>query len=171
VDDKENVASCLEGLAEVATTQGQPVWAAQLWGLAEFLRSRIGVPIPPIVRASYERSIANVRTQPGEKAYSAAWAQGRNMTPEQAIAAQGQEVAPASATAAVSPTSTSPAGLTAREVQVLRLVAKGLTNAEVAQELQLSEKTVAHHLTHIFNKTGAENRASATAFAIRQDLA
>jgi len=64
-----------------------------------------------------------------------------------------------------------PAGLTAREVQVLRLVAKGLTNAEVAQELQLSEKTIAHHLTHIFNKIGAENRAAATAFAIRQDLA
>ena len=64
-----------------------------------------------------------------------------------------------------------PCGLTAREVQVLRLVAQGLTNSEVAKALGLSEKTIAHHLTHIFNKTTSENRAAAVAFAIRHDLA
>ena len=62
-------------------------------------------------------------------------------------------------------------GLTAREVEVLRLVASGLTNTHIADELGLSEKTIAHHLTHIFNKTGSENRAAATAFAIRHGLA
>jgi DNA-binding NarL/FixJ family response regulator len=49
--------------------------------------------------------------------------------------------------------------------------AKGNTNREIARELSLSEKIVAHHLTHIFNKTNSENRAAATAFAIRQGLA
>ena len=64
-----------------------------------------------------------------------------------------------------------PAGLSAREVQVLRLVAGGMSNRRIAKELALSENTVANHLTSIFNKTGADNRASATAFAVRHGLA
>jgi DNA-binding NarL/FixJ family response regulator len=99
------------------------------------------------------------------------------MTLEQVLAAQGQ-ARPALPTATVvsSPTvpvalpTTYPAGLTAREVEVLRLVAKGLTNAEIAQTLVLSEKTVAHHLTHIFNKANVDNRAAATAFAFQHGL-
>ena len=63
------------------------------------------------------------------------------------------------------------AGLSAREVQVLRLVAGGMSNRRIAKELALSENTVANHLTSIFNKTGADNRASATAFAVRHGLA
>ena len=54
---------------------------------------------------------------------------------------------------------------------MLRLVARGLTSGEIALELQIREKTVAHHLTHIFNKTSSENRAAAAAFAIRHGLA
>jgi DNA-binding NarL/FixJ family response regulator len=49
-------------------------------------------------------------------------------------------------------------------------VAKGLTNAEIAQTLVLSERTVAHHLTHIFNKVNVDNRAAATAFAFQHGL-
>jgi len=64
-----------------------------------------------------------------------------------------------------------PAGLTPREAQVLRLVAAGRRNREIAQELALSESTVAKHLTSIFNKVGVDNRAAAAAFAIRHGLA
>jgi len=64
-----------------------------------------------------------------------------------------------------------PAGLTPREAQVLRLVAAGQSNRQIAQELALSESTVAKHLTSIFNKIGVDNRAAATAFAVRHDLA
>lgn len=64
-----------------------------------------------------------------------------------------------------------PAGLTAREAEVLRLVAQGKSNRAIADELTLSEKTVANHLANIFAKTGADNRAAAAAFAIRQGLA
>jgi DNA-binding CsgD family transcriptional regulator/tetratricopeptide (TPR) repeat protein len=63
-----------------------------------------------------------------------------------------------------------PAGLTRREVEVLRLVAAGKTNHAIAEELVVSEKTVENHLTSIYRKTGADNRAAATAFAIRQGL-
>ena len=64
-----------------------------------------------------------------------------------------------------------PAGLSPREVNVLRLVAAGLSNRQIAQELSLSEKTVANHLTGIFNKTSCDNRAAATAFALRHGIA
>ena len=57
------------------------------------------------------------------------------------------------------------------EAAVLKLVTCGKSNSQIAQELVISEKTVINHLTHIFNKTNSENRAAATAFAIRHGLA
>ena len=70
-------------------------------------------------------------------------------------------------------TSTEPrrAGLSAREVEVLRLVAQGKINREIAAALVISERTVINHLSHIFAKTGTDNRAAATAYALRHDLA
>ncbi len=64
-----------------------------------------------------------------------------------------------------------PAGLSQREVEVLRLAAAGKSNREIAEILVLSEKTVVNHLTNIYAKTGADNRAAAAAFAIRNGLA
>jgi len=64
-----------------------------------------------------------------------------------------------------------PAGLSEREVEVLRLIVAGKSNRQIADELILSERTVANHLAHIFNKTGTDNRAAVAAFAIRHGLA
>ena len=61
-------------------------------------------------------------------------------------------------------------GLSGREVQVLRLVATGMTNRAVATELFLSEKTVARHLSNIFTKLGVSSRAAATAYAYEHGL-
>jgi ATP/maltotriose-dependent transcriptional regulator MalT len=63
-----------------------------------------------------------------------------------------------------------PAGLTHREVEVLRLVAGGLTNNEIAGSLHLSAKTVSRHLSNIFAKLGVSSRAAATAFAFEHRL-
>lgn len=64
----------------------------------------------------------------------------------------------------------STAGLTARETEVLALVAQGKTNRAIATELCISEKTVASHLNHIFTKLGLTSRSAATAYAFQHDL-
>jgi DNA-binding NarL/FixJ family response regulator len=61
-------------------------------------------------------------------------------------------------------------GLTARELEVLRLVAAGRTNRAVATELVISEKTVARHLSNIFDKLGVSSRSAATAWAYQHGL-
>jgi HD-GYP domain-containing protein (c-di-GMP phosphodiesterase class II) len=63
-----------------------------------------------------------------------------------------------------------PAGLTLREVEVLRLVARGLANKEVAERLFISPKTVANHIEHIYSKIEATNRAAASLFAMQHGL-
>jgi DNA-binding CsgD family transcriptional regulator len=63
-----------------------------------------------------------------------------------------------------------PAGLTAREVEVLRLLARGLTNKEIAQRLVISPKTVSNHVEHIYAKIGASSRAAAGLFAMQHGL-
>lgn len=65
---------------------------------------------------------------------------------------------------------THPAGLTAREVEVLRLLARGRTNREIAARLVVSPKTVGHHVEHLYAKLGTSTRAGATLFALRHDL-
>jgi len=63
-----------------------------------------------------------------------------------------------------------PAGLSPRELEVLRLVAAGKTNKSIAKQLFLSEKTVDRHVSNIFAKAGVASRAAATAFAYQHGL-
>jgi HD-GYP domain-containing protein (c-di-GMP phosphodiesterase class II) len=63
-----------------------------------------------------------------------------------------------------------PAGLTAREVEVLRLLARGLSNKEIAERLVISPKTVANHAEHIYSKINASTRAAAGLFAMQHGL-
>jgi HD-GYP domain-containing protein (c-di-GMP phosphodiesterase class II) len=63
-----------------------------------------------------------------------------------------------------------PAGLTQREVEVMRLVARGLSNRDMAEQLHLSADTVKHHIQHIYDKTGLSTRAGATLFAVENSL-
>jgi DNA-binding NarL/FixJ family response regulator len=63
-----------------------------------------------------------------------------------------------------------PADLTGREVEVLQLLARGLSNKEIAERLVISRRTAAHHVEHIYAKTGTANRALASLFAANHGL-
>ena len=73
-------------------------------------------------------------------------------------------------TATTKPSRSYPAGLTKREIEVLRLVALGLTDAQVAEQLVISPRTVNTHLTSIYNKLGVDSRTAATRFAVDHQL-
>lgn len=163
------IVSGLEGWASIMLEEEQYTWAVHLWGAAETLRETVSALMPPVERAAYDEAVSHARTRLGEASFAAAWARGRSMTPAQALATEGHSGSEASSEEVVV-RQAYPAGLTTREVEVLRLVAQGQTNVQIAQKLVLSEKTVATHLTHIFNKTNSENRAAAAAFAIRHGL-
>ena len=84
----------------------------------------------------------------------------------------GERAAPLRAAATTAPRAPAwPAGLTGREVEVLRLIAAGRSNSAIAQALFISPNTVLHHVSSIFAKLGVANRAEAAAYAIRLGLA
>lgn len=170
VHNKLGVFYGLLGMAGVAAARGQSVHAARLWGALEVLEESLGIPLSPMVytRYDYERRVAAARVRLDEATWMAAWAEGRAMSSEEAVehALQPPE---ASEVSAVTPVY--PAGLTAREVEVLRLVARGLTNARIAGELYISSRTVNAHLNSVYRKLGVSSRAAATRFAVEQELA
>jgi DNA-binding NarL/FixJ family response regulator len=63
-----------------------------------------------------------------------------------------------------------PAGLTVREVEVLRLLTRGLSNKEIANRLVISPKTAGNHIEHIYSKIDASTRAQASLFAMQHGL-
>ena len=160
----------------MVTTQGDLAWAARLWGLAEARREAMGAPLSPIERASYEHVVTAARTQLGEKTFAAAWAQGRRMTPVQVLVPLGPvTISPlASAVSSLPPPATSSppasAELTRRELEVLRLLARGVTDAQIAEQLVLSLHTVHAHLRSIYSKLGVTSRSAATRYAFEHQL-
>jgi predicted ATPase/DNA-binding CsgD family transcriptional regulator len=169
LDHKTFIQFCIIGLASVAASQTHPVRAARLWGAAEGMSEIYGAQFSHAGRAAidYEGRLAVARSQLEEAAWAAAWAEGRAMPPEQAVEyALEQEAAPEQAAP-----ETYPAGLSAREVEVLRLVAQGMTSALVADELFISPNTVNRHLNSIYGKLGVNSRTAATRFAVEHGLA
>ncbi len=146
-----------------------------LWGSAEALREAIGVPVYPVYRADYDRAIAQAHAALGEPTFRSAWTEGRLMTPEQALDAQEQEMTstftpprPFSTPPLKPPTF--PDGLTTREVEVLRLLAQGWTDAQIAEQLVISPRTVNRHTTSLYSKLGVSSRSAATRCAHEHHL-
>lgn len=178
--EQEGIAAALEGLAAVSMTQGQPVGAARLYGYAEALRTLLGAHVPPTDQPAYQRSVAALRAQLGEPAFLSAWAAGRALAREQAIAEAVQMTARADAPPAPppAPVETPPAspapgklfGLTARELDVLRLLTQGLTTSQIAGRLTISPRTADAHLRSIYRKLAVTSRAAATRAALEYKL-
>ena len=175
VGERWGLAACLETLAIAAAARGGggegPLRAARLWGAAEALRESLGAPLTPADQRVHDRFQHAARAQVGEERWRIAWNTGRTMLLDDVLhealdsSESGRPTQRPSAGA-----SGHPAGLTVREVEVLRLVAEGLTNSEVAERLSLSPRTVGQHLRSIYNKLDVGSRTAATRFAIEHHL-
>jgi predicted ATPase/DNA-binding CsgD family transcriptional regulator len=170
------VAVTFPPVAEVLVALGEMEPAARLFGaassLGEMMSARLSAPLPVV--ESHKRASATARDTLGAEAFDALWQSGRSLTPEEAFAdltrtAERILHAPAAATPPAS-TTTWPAGLTLREVEVIRLVAAGLTNAQVADRLFLSRRTVDAHLRRIYDKLDLATRTELARFAHEQAL-
>jgi non-specific serine/threonine protein kinase len=160
------IVHCLEGLAAIAGAEGLIVRAARLWGAAAALLEKIEAVYTYVPNRSLHRSQAATRSLVDEAAWEAAWTEGRRMTAEQAVEyALERESTPKPA----APESY-PAGLSVREAEVLRLIARGLTDAQAAKKLFISPRTVNGHLGSIYRKLGFHSRAEATRFAVEHGL-
>jgi len=168
--DPEGTAHCLAYIGVLAIALGQAETAAHLLAAAEMLRREIGTISGLPERAKFEQAATTARTALGVEAFDAAWAEGRALSRSQIIA-EARELAAATASAPSVATLLPTHGLTPREREVLRLVADGRSNREIADALFISVPTVKRHLTNILNKLDLPSRSAATAYAIRHGLA
>ena len=161
LNDRWLVSSCLEGLGRIAVAAGRVRLGVQLLSAAERARRDTGTQWTPFVRADYEQSVASAHAALGEDEFTGAWASGQLLTPDQAVlAADAARVAP-----------TAHEKLTARELEVLKLVAQGLSDAEVSDRLVVSRRTVHSHLRSIYRKLGINSRSAATRYVVEHEPA
>ena len=180
--DGHGVAWVLSNLAVVAQRRGGWEQAARLHGAAEALRERLGstaLSLSPRERATYEAAVAATRTKLGDRAFTAATAAGRAMPPEAVARAALSDAEPTAGVARAAdapPTSTTPAPapepspLTRREREVAALVARGLTDRQIAETLVITEGTVGVHLANIFSKLDLHSRAQLAVWAAEHGL-
>jgi ATP/maltotriose-dependent transcriptional regulator MalT len=169
IPDPMVVIASLEVLVAIAADRGDWERAARLCGVAKQQREQFNVSMQPVDRPAYERLLDRRRGGMTESAFERLQSEGQAMPLDAAVAYALEPpaiVVPAPAARAIFP-----AGLTPREVDVLRLVAQGLTDAEVAERLVMARRTVNTHLTSIYTKLGVSSRAAATRFAVEQGLA
>ena len=166
--EPQGLRYCLEGLARIAAARRMMGETARLLGAAEAERERQGMALYPRQVSSHERIVADARRALGEAAFAAAWAEGRRLSP---FEARAEAVGVAEATAATSEPGTTPDdvnhGLTPRELEVLRLVADGSSDREIAKALFIGPATVRTHLANAFAKLEVGSRTAAVAAARR----
>jgi non-specific serine/threonine protein kinase len=171
--NKIATAGSLDGLACVAGTIGASKHAARLFGAAEAIREAVGYHHTPEEDALLAPYLATARSRLDEAAWEAAWAEGQAMPMEQTIeyALSEEGTAARSARALGSPSAGAPLRkLTRREREVAVLVANGLTNRQIAQELMLSEHTVITHVRNILKKLNLRSRTQLTLWVTGRQL-
>jgi predicted ATPase/DNA-binding CsgD family transcriptional regulator len=163
--DDEDVGWSFISLSQILVREGQPAAAARLLGLAGQVQERIGNPMQPDVRRVYTETCERLAGAMTPDDLAALLQSGQTMSLADGIA-EALGLSPPAA----KHRQQSSHGLTAREMEVLRLVAAGKSNQEIADELYLSRGTVKIHVTHILAKLDTPSRTTAADYAHRHGL-
>jgi predicted ATPase/DNA-binding CsgD family transcriptional regulator len=149
----------LDALARLACRAEGFTEAVRLLAASDTARVAMGYPRPPIDRSGHDATVARLRAALGDEAFSDAWAEGANLSLDDAVAyarrARGARTRPSTGWASLTPT----------ELDVVRLVTEGLTNPEIGARLFISRATVKTHLSHVYAKLHVSNRTELAALA------
>jgi DNA-binding CsgD family transcriptional regulator len=175
-NDLTVVAEVLVTVGAIAAVRGQAETAARLFGAEAALREMAGPRMVRALQTDREGSTSTAHAALGDSAFAGAWAEGRAWSMARAKAEaesalgllERGSASPSEGSLAADATV---AGLSPREVEVLRLVVAGKATPEIAATLFVSPRTVQTHLTNVYGKLGVANRAEAVAWAVRNGLA
>jgi non-specific serine/threonine protein kinase len=179
IGDRTCGALCLDALARVLSAQGQSARAVALFAAADALREATGMALPAGRRAAREDWVAAARGGLDDAALSAAREAGQTLDFARACALALADDPPAPPPAAAArgqggrrraPGEGPTAPLTAREAEVARLVAQGLTSREIAAALIIAERTAETHVEHILGKLGFRSRTQIAAWVAARGL-
>jgi predicted ATPase/DNA-binding NarL/FixJ family response regulator len=163
-DDSTLLPMALVGEASVMARR-DPATALRVVAAAWAARARNGGEFAPFFRAFAERTRAAAAKRVGADA-DWLWKSGSRLTVDEAIAlAFGTSLVGASASSARRPRGSHALGISEREIDVVRLVAEGLSNKEIAKRLHVSVRTVETHVRHVLTKTGLANRTQLATWA------
>jgi non-specific serine/threonine protein kinase len=162
IGNKQGLVECLAALAGLAFEWSSAERAVELLGAAEAALEQLGAPLAPADAVDFSRDQARGRACLAPAVWEAADRRGRASGLLEALAlAQAVPVEQAS--------SVSSGVLSRREEEVVALIARGMTNREIAAALTISEKTAANHVEHIMTKLDLRSRAQVAVWAVRRD--
>jgi DNA-binding CsgD family transcriptional regulator len=165
---------CLEGLACITVGPEWAERAARLLGAAEVFQQTTGAPAPPSEMADYRRTEADARAHLGAERFASARATGAGMSFDAAIAFALEDLDGPALSEPPRIHGRSPRmPLSAREREVVALIAGGLSNRQIAERLVVSVRTVERHIENVYNRLGIQGkagRAILTAYALRHRL-
>lgn len=163
--DRRGMIESIEGVAAVLAGAGDYRDAATLFAASQTLRTQIGAPVPEQDQRLFDPLIAAAKRALAPSDINATWDAG-SLMPIAEAAAFARESAGRIATAPVR----APSPLSDREIEVVQLVAAGMTNAEVAERLYLSRRTVDAHLRRIYDKLDLGSRTEVVRYAMEHGL-
>jgi ATP/maltotriose-dependent transcriptional regulator MalT len=166
---KRHTAYATLGLALTGRAREDPGWSARLHGAADQALTGLGHTLQPLEKRLADGDRQRLRATMGTDAFEAEYAAGRLLDPVQVHALLTREDTPAEQ-APTAGSGEAAAALTPRELEVLKLIAQGLSNSDIAQQLVISEHTVHRHQANIYQKLGFPSRTAAVAWCVRTGL-